>query len=307
MTFLSEMLDRLREEALAAVAARGPDIAAAALVLVVGWWVSKKAVTVAGRPVSMWLHRPSLVKAVLRGIRVTVLLIALLISLSILRVELSGILVSMGIMSAIVALVLAPFVSSWISGFFILTDRPYEIGDMIYLPGLDVTGFVKEITMRYTKLVTLDNSFLVMPNQNMRNKDVVNYSADDIRLRESFDITISYGSDPEEAERALIDAARETDGVLDDGGDVRIVASTYPLEPRVMVNEFADSGISLTLRYWLREPYYKRVVTTRLAKKIWSNFQDRGVEIPYPHRHLIFDRDDEEEPDGGRGPFPGEQ
>lgn len=166
MTILTDLRTILEEAALNVFRERGPDLVAAAIVLIVGWWISKKAVKLAGRPVSMWLRRPSLVKAVLRGIRLMILFITVLIALSILQVELSGVLVSMGIVSAIVALVLAPFVSSWISGFFILTDRPYEIGDMIYIPGMDVTGFVKEITMRYTKVVTLDNSFLVMPNQN---------------------------------------------------------------------------------------------------------------------------------------------
>lgn len=120
---------------------------------------------------------------------------------------------------------------------------------------------------------------------------MVNYSADDIRLRTSFDVTVSYESDLEEAEQALLAAARDTDGVMRDGGEVRIVASTYPLRPVVQIQEFADSGIHLTLRYWLKEPYYKKNVATELSKNVWREFGERNIEIPYPHRHVVFDED----------------
>jgi len=288
MSVVSQVVDIISRAALDLFSVRGPEIIAAALVLVTGWWLSKKAVKFVGRPVSMWLRRPSLVKAVLRMVRFIIVSLSVLIALSILEVELSGLLVSMGVVSAIVALVLAPFVSSWISGFFILVDRPYEIGDMISLRQPDVTGFVKEITMRYTKIMTLDNSFLVIPNQNMRNKDVVNYSADDIRLRRSLDVTVTYECAIETAEQSLIDAAMETDGISKSGDDIRIVAATYKVEPTVFVRDFGDNGILLTLRYWLKEPYHQQDNPRQVDEKRLAEVQRarRGSTVPPPPPRL---------------------
>jgi small-conductance mechanosensitive channel len=141
-------------------------LVAAIGVLVVGWYVSKLVVRSVGRMIARQFQRPSITQTVLRGIRASVLLVALVIAAQILGFDRGNILLSGVVFSAVVAVILAPIVGSVISGLFVLADQPFEIGDMIELPDNNSgkKGFVEDITLRYTKMFTLDNTFIVVPN-----------------------------------------------------------------------------------------------------------------------------------------------
>jgi len=92
-------------------------------------------------------------------------------------------------------------------------------------------GFVEDITLRYTKIFTLDNTFLVIPNGNIRERDVYNYSAEDARTRQTLDVLITYESDASEAQQLIERAGRETDDVIEGGPRIRVGAARYPAQP----------------------------------------------------------------------------
>jgi len=99
-------------------------------------------------------------------------------------------------------------VGSLINGLYVLADRPYEIGDMIEVSDAGHRGFVEDITIRYTKIFTLQNTFIVIPNSEIHARDVINYSAEDERTRVSLRLDITYESDLEAARKATERAAR---------------------------------------------------------------------------------------------------
>lgn len=132
-----------------------------------------------GRRIARRFSRPSLTRTVIRGIRLGIFLFAFPTVLGIYDLQLSDIALSVTVFTAVVGVVLAPIVGSIISGVFLLADQPYEIGDMIQLADTGRSGFVEDITLRYTKIFTLDNTFLVIPNGTVRERDVINYSAED--------------------------------------------------------------------------------------------------------------------------------
>ena len=259
------------------------------IVLILAWAAARLIVQVYGRRVAQWFRRPSLTRTVLRGIRVAVYLVALLTIMGIWGLQISDIGLSVAVFSAVVGVVVAPIVGSFISGIFLLADQPYEIGDMIELADREQRGFVEDITLRHTKIFTLDNTFLVIPNGTMRDRDVVNYSAEDERTRLSLDLLVTYESDVAEARRLFERAARQVDNVIEGGPDIRVGAARYPASPTAYINEYADHGVLLTLRYWVTEPY--KLLTAR--SKVQTNFRElmegADVEIAYPHSHLYFD------------------
>jgi len=163
------------------------EIALAFVVLVVGWYLSKVAVRIAGRTVARRIERPSVTRTALRGVRAAVLLWAAVVAASILGVGDTQILLSVTVISAVIAVVLAPVVGSLINGLYVLADRPYEIGDMIEVSDAGHRGFVEDITIRYTKIFTLQNTFIVIPNSEIHARDVINYSAEDERTRSRSD------------------------------------------------------------------------------------------------------------------------
>ncbi|EMA07576.1 Small-conductance mechanosensitive channel [Haloarcula vallismortis] len=251
--------------------------------------VSRVLVRLLGRRVAQQFRRPSLTRTALRGIRVGVYIFALLTILNIYGLQLGDIALSVTVFTAVVGVVLAPILGSLISGIFLLADQPYEIGDMIELVDSGQQGFVEDITLRHTKIFTLDNTFLVIPNGEMRQRDVVNYSAEDARTRLSLDVLVTYESDIAVARTLIEAAAREVDNVISGGPNIRVGAARYPASPTVYINDFADHGVLLTLRYWVTEPYKLLAARSKVQTNVWRRLEDANVEIAYPHSHLYFD------------------
>jgi len=204
------------------LAANVPNFLLAVLIVLVGYRLSITAVKYAGRPVYRWVNRESVAATILRFLKIATILASVLIAL---RVSFgftpTSILLTATVFSAVVGIVLAPLVGDIVNGVFVLSDQPYEIGDMVEIVDTGQTGFVQEVTIRYTKISTLDNTFLVIPNSEMRKRDVDNYSAEDIRTRQTIDVSVTYESDIETAREVLRGAARDTPEVISTQGTVR--------------------------------------------------------------------------------------
>lgn len=265
------------------------QIISTVVILFLAWGVSRLIIRLFGRRVAQWFTRPSLTRTALRGIRVGVYMLALVAIMGVWGLRITDIGLSVAVFSAVVGVVVAPIVGSFVSGVFLLADQPFEIGDMVELVDTGQRGFVEDITLRHTKIFTLDNTFLVIPNGEMRNRDVVNYSAEDPRTRLGLDILVTYESDIEEARRLIARAARQVDNVIEGGPDIRVGAARYPAAPTVYINEYGDHGILLTLRYWVIEPYKLLAVRSQVQTNLWASLDGADVEIAYPHSHLYFD------------------
>jgi small-conductance mechanosensitive channel len=205
-------------------------------------------------------------------------------------IELSNIVISVGVFSAVSGIILAPLIGSTINGLFLLADQPFEIGDMIELDD-GRRGFVDDITLRYTKMFTLDNTFLVISNSTIRDRDVVNYSAEDERTRLTLNVTVTYESDLDKARELVEQAGRQCDMVIEGGPDIRIGSARYPAKPTAYIDQYADHGIRLSLRYWAKKPYKLGTVRSRVLTNLGYLLEadGEGVEMAYPHQHLVFD------------------
>ncbi|TKX78220.1 mechanosensitive ion channel family protein, partial [Halorubrum sp. SD626R] len=213
-----------------------------------GVLVSKFLVRLIGRPVARRVSRQCVAQTIVRGVRVGTILLATLIGLGIAGFQFADLLLGTAVFSAVIGIILAPIVGNFINGIFVLADQPFEIGDMIQLEN-GTTGFVEDITIRYTKIFTLDNTFIVVPNGTMRERDVTNYSAEDERTRRTIDVLVTYESDISEARRLIELGARDCDAVIDGGPDIRVGIARYTASPDCRLHEFGDDGVLLRLRY----------------------------------------------------------
>ncbi|WP_310732940.1 mechanosensitive ion channel family protein [Halostella pelagica] len=267
------------------------DAGMAVLIVVVGWYLSILAVRLLGRPVARRFRRPSITRTILRSIRTAVLLLA--VSAAAVRIgwfRPGEVLISVTVLSAVLGIILAPIAGSIINGLFVLADQPFEIGDMIELADRGERGYVEEITLRYTKMFTLDNTFIVIPNSTIRERDVINHSAEDERTRLSLSILVTYESDIDLARTITERAARDVEEIISGGPSIRIGGGRYPAAPTCYVDEYADDGVLLTLRYWAKQPYKLLTVRSKVNERIWSSLEETDdVTIAYPHRHLVFD------------------
>jgi small conductance mechanosensitive channel len=262
------------------------------LVLFIAWYTSKLISQMMGRRIARRFQRPSVSRTILRSIRLGIMGTGVLFIISVIyHFPISKIALSFTVFSAAVGIVLAPLVGSLISGLFILTNQPYEVGDLIEIVDTGQQGFVEDITIHYTKIFTTDNTFIVVPNGSMRDRDVINYSAEDPRTRLQLDIGVTYESDIDEARRLIEDAAREVDIVISGGPDIRIGSARYPAQPTCYIDQFGGSSVQLRLRYWIREstPYSLLTIRSKIQENVWERLKDSNVELAYPHSHVVFD------------------
>jgi small-conductance mechanosensitive channel len=265
------------------------ELFGAVVVVVLTWLATRLAMRLFSRRVAQYFTRPSLGRVALGSIRAGIYVFGLLTILRIYGLDLSSIALSVTVFSAALGVILAPIVGSVLSGIFLLADQPYEIGDMIQLPERDTYGYVEDITLRYTKMTTLENTFLVIPNGEMRSRDVVNYSAEDTRVRQAVEVLVTYESDVAEARRHMEESARAVEGVITGGPTIRVGAARYPAGPDCLISAFADSGVRLRLYYWASEPYRLQRLRSQIQTRVWDAFEGTDIEIAYPHSHLMFD------------------
>ena len=262
----------------------------AVIALVAAWYTGKLLVRLFGRRIARRFKRPSVTRTVLRLVRTAALVVGVLAAMNLLGVPITNIALSVTVFSAVLGLVLAPIVGSVVNGLFVLADQPYEIGDMVEFTQQGQRGFVEDITLRYTKIFTLDNTFLVIPNSVIRERDVVNHSAEDERTRLSIDVGVTYESDVDAARELVEEAAANVDGVIASGPAIRIGSARFPAAPQCNIDQFGESSIDLKLRFWAREPYRLPTLRSRVQDAIWERFEStENVDIAYPHRHHVFD------------------
>lgn len=267
----------------------GVNVLAALAVILVGWSLSGLLASALRGNVNRRFRRRSVANLVLRSVRAVVIVGALFVALPVLGFGAGNLLLSVTVISAAVGVVLAPLAQGFISGVFVLINRPYEIGDMVEIADQEQRGYVDDITLRYTRIVTLDNTFILIPNETITGRDIVNLSGEDERTRVSLEFTVTYEGDLQEARRLSEQAVSGIDGVISGGPEIKIGSFRYPSRPRAFIAEFADNGILIDLRFWVRRPYLPLEMRSKVHENLWEAFEDADVEIPYPHTHLVFD------------------
>jgi small-conductance mechanosensitive channel len=157
-----------------------------------------------------------------------------------------------------------------ISGFIILADQPFRIGDRIEIQGVGAWGDVVEIGMRTTKIRTRDNRMVIVPNSTIGKNQVINYTYPDPRYRIETHVGVAYGTDIATVRHVVTEAVRTVDHVLPD----------RPVD--VLYHEMGGSAMVFRVRWWI-ESY---VDTRRMIDQVHTVLQEAldaaGIECPYP-------------------------
>lgn len=150
-------------------------------------------------------------------------------------------------------------------GVLLLVFKPFVVGNYISVGSF--SGTVKEIQVFYTVLQTPDRQKVIIPNSDLSNSSVTNFSAHDVR-RANIKIPIAYTSNIKQAKQAISDVANNHPLVLQDPA------------PRIVVQEFGDDGIILSIRVWAETSEYWNMYFDFL-ELVKEAFDEVGVEIPY--------------------------
>ena len=162
--------------------------------------------------------------------------------------------------------------ANFISGLILLITRPAAVDDVIELEG--VIGRVVRISSYATVVRTLDNLMVIIPNSNMLEGHLINWTVGDRRVRLRLSIGVAYGSDVEKAKELLLEAS---------AGHSRLLR--YPA-PIVRFDDFGESSLLLTLLPWTDDPDHRFVTLSDLRFDIDRMFRTAGIEISFPQRDL---------------------
>lgn len=196
---------------------------------------------------------------------------ALIVILKHFNYDIFSIVTALGIGSLAIGLAAKDTLAHMISGFTLMLDRPFRIGDRIQLVGGQI-GDVADIGLRSTKIRTLDNQLLIIPNSDLCNTMLTNQAFPDNRVKGRINIGVAYGSDVEQVKALLVATASEVDSVLADPP-----AEAY-------FTGFGDSALNMALFFWIEEYSTLFAVTDKVNSLIIKRFNEQNIEIPFPTR-----------------------
>lgn len=201
-----------------------------------------------------------------------IVIIGVLISFQFIGISLSSLGVIFGLLSVGIGFGLQNVTSNFISGLIVLFERPVSVGDRVVVN--DIEGDVMEINIRSTKIRTLNNVYIIVPNSEFVSKDVVNYSYGDPTYRVDMSVGVSYSSDLDTVNDTLLEIAKANKQVLDTP------------KPEVHLVEFGDSSWNMQLRVWIRNVKLHPSIRNEINREIVHRFREHEIEIPFPQRDL---------------------
>ncbi|MBW2092185.1 MAG: mechanosensitive ion channel [Deltaproteobacteria bacterium] len=205
--------------------------------------------------------------------RVLVIVGAVLVFLSVWRINVTPMLASAGLAGLAVALAARDTLANFFGGISVFMDRPYKIGDFIVFESGE-RGEVVDIGIRSTRIKTRDDIQIVIPNSNIAGSKIINESAPEPRFRVRIKVGVAYGSDLDQVEKILLDIAVANKLVADEPA------------PRVRFRAFGDSALEFELLCWINDPRDRGLAVHELNRSVYNKFAEHGVTIPFPQRDL---------------------
>lgn len=210
----------------------------------------------------------SLIPLLKKVLKIVVFALAVVIVLAKFNVDISAFVVSLGVGSLAIALAAQETLSNMISGFIIMTDRPFRIGDRIRYADNQV-GDVVDIGIRSTKILDFDNNIVIIPNNEIVKSRLVNITYPNSLTRVVVDVGVAYGTDIKKVKEILLNIANNDPDC------------SKQIAPDVFFINFGAS--SLDFRLVARTDDYRNAwaMQCRLREKIYEEFNKHNIEIPF--------------------------
>lgn len=220
---------------------------------------------------------PGLQYTLARVSQYIIVVIGFLISFQFVGIDLSSLAVIFGLLSVGIGFGLQNVTSNFISGLIIMFERPIIVGDRVEVDGIE--GDITEISIRSTKIRTINNISIIVPNSKFVENNVINYSHGDSSFRLDINVGVSYSSNLDTVLKALTEVAEEQQKVM-----------KHP-KHQVHLTDFGDSSWNMQLRVWITNVKDRYILRNELNQGILRKFNDLNIEIPFPQRDLHFRTD----------------
>ncbi len=232
--------------------------------------------------VNHWLHvekrfekSPMLVGKI---ISVVIYTVAILMVLNYFDINITPLITALGIGGLAVGLALQGTLSNFFAGLHIITDRPFTVGDYIQVKEWDIAGYVEDIGWRTTRIRTLPNTFVIVPNNKIAESVLINNYMPDQQMSTIVQCGVAYESDLEKVERVTIEVARQIQKSLE--------GAVSEHQPFVRFHTFADSNINFSVILRVHKFVDRYPVTHAFIKAVKARYDEENIEIAWPIRKV---------------------
>lgn len=243
-----------------------PKVVLAVLTLLIGLWVINLFVKISRKGLAKSDVDVTLRRFITSLISIALKAMLLITVISMLGVQMTSFIAVLGAAGLAVGLALQGSLANFAGGVLTLLFRPYKVGDVIEAQGH--LGKVHAIQIFNTIVKTFDNKTIIIPNGDISNGSIVNYSTEETR-RVDMSFGIGYGDDIQKAKEVI-------NGLIE--ADTRILKDPAPM---VRVSELGDSSVNFVVRPWCKAEDYWDIYFD-MHEKVKLAFDENGISIPFP-------------------------
>ncbi|MDC3352359.1 mechanosensitive ion channel family protein [Crocinitomicaceae bacterium] len=189
-----------------------------------------------------------------------------------------------GILVAIAGFAAQEAFSNIIGGIFIVIFKPFRVDDLIKVGDRDY-GVVEDITLRHTVILNFENKRIVIPNSVISTETIINDSIEDQKVCRFIEVGISYDSDLRKAIKIMQEVGMAHPDSMDNRTEEEIKEGIDQVVVRV---SFGDSSVNLKALVWTADPLVVWRMQSEINLELKERFDAAGIEIPFPHRTLVF-------------------
>ena len=248
----------------------GPNVLLAILTLFVGLWIIKLLGKGFGRAMQKAKVESSLEKFLLSLVRILLKVLLVISVISMLGVQMTSFIAMLGAAGLAVGLALQGSLANFAGGVLLLLFKPFKVGDFIDAQGF--LGTVNAIQVFNTVLKTPDNKTIVIPNGNLSNGSITNFTVEENR-RVEWTFGIGYSDDLNKAKDILVQLVKSDSRILENP------------ESLVAVSELGDNSVNIVVRGWVKLADFWSVYFD-MQEKVKLTFDEQGISIPFPQRDV---------------------
>ena len=259
-------LENVMEQLTVIAVQYGPKLLGAILVLIVGSWVIKALTRSFGKILDKRKVNASLTPFLKSLVSITLKVLLVVSVLGMVGIQMTSFIAILGAAGLAVGMALSGTLQNFAGGVIILIFKPFKVGD--YITAKSHSGTVNEIQIFNTILKTPDNKTIIVPNAELSNSSLTNFSKEE-RRRVDWTVAVAYGDDLNKVKAVLRQLAENEKRILKDPAVFIVVSS------------LGDSSVNFSMRAWVKASDFWSVFF-EMNENIYKTFAKEGINIPFP-------------------------
>ena len=262
----AQLSELLQEKAVDLGVTFGIKIMTALAIFFIGKFVIRLVVSGVRKIMQKQAVDKTLEKFICNLVSMTLLVVVIIAAIGAMGIQTTSFIAIFGAAGLAVGLALQGSLSNFASGVLIILFRPYRVGD--YIEAAGIAGSVEQVLILTTILKTGDNKQIIVPNSQIMNSIITNYSTNDTR-RVDLTVGVSYADDLDKVRKTLEDLIANEGRIFDEPATL------------IAVSELADSSVNFIVRAWVKSTDYSSVKFD-LTEAIKKRFDREGISFPFP-------------------------